>query len=76
MNELELKPCPFCSSNKVKVRYKRRRTLYGSYYTTAYVCCGSCSSRGPVASTSHFFENELERMACEMWNRRMNGELT
>jgi hypothetical protein len=52
MKELELKPCPFCGSEKVKVdgRYKKKWSYEGVGHTTITVRCNKCHARGGTAS--------------------------
>jgi Lar family restriction alleviation protein len=49
----ELKPCPFCGYNKLKIDRKRKRAGYTGlddivYYDTYSVRCPKCFARGGV----------------------------
>lgn len=51
MKDAELKPCPFCGSNKIKVDSKSVKVGYNGvdnivYRTTYSVRCSKCHSRG------------------------------
>ena len=52
MKETELKPCPFCGSESVKVtgRYRRKWSSQGVGYNTYSVKCNKCHARGGTAS--------------------------
>ena len=70
----EIKNCPFCSSNKLKVEKKKRSTRYhingnlDNY--TASVRCNVCHARGPAVSgwvRNRRFVNENEWLPDEMY---------
>ena len=60
MEHNELKPCPFCGSDKVKVEGKNKKSLSyeGLEHRTYAVRCNKCHSRGGTASghiRNHFY---------------------
>lgn len=70
----EIKNCPFCSSNKLKVEKKKRSSRYhingnlDNY--TASVRCNVCHARGPAISgwvRNRRFVNENEWLPDEMY---------
>lgn len=66
----ELKPCPFCGSNKLKIEsssYKQRdhhHTYYGEWVLYKHyvmsVRCNCCHSRGPTVSGDVVIMPKLE----------------
>ena len=52
MKETELKPCPFCGSEKLKVEGKIKKALSyeGLEHITCAVRCNICHARGGTAS--------------------------
>lgn len=85
MPEIELKPCPFCGSNSVKIDGTRKYNSYHNVYNERLsVRCTKCHSRGAPASghTMNYLygepgvkvidRSEIERLAVELWNRRAN----
>jgi hypothetical protein len=52
MNEIKLKPCPFCGSEKVKIEGKNKKALFyeGLEHRTYAVRCNKCHARGGTAS--------------------------
>lgn len=81
MSELnrELKPCPFCGSDKVKVEGKTKKALSyeGLEHRTYAVRCNKCHARGGTASgyiRNSFYHltergKELMERECEIRNR-------
>ena len=83
MNEIELKPCPFCGSTKLKVVEKRRTIGFTwndihVWIITASMRCNVCKARGaPISRRYYEFANdskdihkELIEGATENWNTR------
>jgi hypothetical protein len=52
MSKTELKPCPFCGSEKMKVegKYKKKWSYEGVGHITCAVRCNKCHARGGTAS--------------------------
>ena len=82
--EIKLKPCPFCGSDKIKLS---RRQIY--YFGQNYrgqrkikygeqVICNRCHARGSLYTRTIIFPSEnhqegfawLEAHAADAWNRR------
>lgn len=59
----DLKPCPFCGSNDVDIRWYMPRRGNG---VLSFVLCYDCESSGP--------EKPTDEKAVEAWNRRANDE--
>lgn len=80
MDEIELKPCPFCGSVKLKIDNKQKLGEYDAIsmhrltYVTYSVRCNVCHARGGCVSGTIKFppceKNELKKKAAEAWNRR------
>lgn len=82
--EVNLKPCPFCGGEKLKVESKRKNISYRHVYVvTKSVRCNRCHARGCTASGevgNYSFgtpksdnlktEQEIEAMAIKAWNKR------
>lgn len=86
----ELKPCPFCGSDKLKTTVKRS----GNYRRTGdsiQILCGKCKARGPIFTAkrdevvdgrgySLYMKSnpkavaQTEKLAIDAWNRRVNDE--
>ena len=76
----ELKPCPFCGGNKLKVDSKKGnnfRYINGKReeYHVVTVRCNKCHARGPAASVylprfSYDAVGVMNDAAIEAWNRR------
>jgi hypothetical protein len=66
VNEAVLKPCPFCGSSAVYVRF----------YNQPTVCCEKCLAGGPGTPRQLNAENkdELEKEAIGLWNNRMPAD--
>ncbi len=63
-----LKPCPFCGSTEVAPFYSS-----WEYYR---VECAKCSAAGPHADGAEVLlgdQEAAEALACERWNRRVEG---
>ena len=71
MNHIELKPCPFCGSTKIKVHDGRNsRAVEGSHYCTA--TCQNCYANISGDTYNGYVEKDLaEESAIEVWNRRV-----
>lgn len=67
-NEKELKPCPFCGSNSLKIESKHSAKGDNEKTYTATVRCNKCHARGGTASYTARIET-LKR-AVDLWNRR------
>ena len=73
MNEIKLKPCPFCGG-KPYLETNHRAFINAKTTKVAYVRCKSCNARTEriplekYGKTSHSFEAELD--AIEAWNKR------
>ena len=87
MSKKEVKPCPFCGSNKSKIEFKR---VLDGYLLDAYrvmrktfsVRCNSCFARGGavggkvIESYEHFIsEHELPEWCEVIGNKFDNPEL-
>ncbi|MDE9484013.1 Lar family restriction alleviation protein [Xenorhabdus bovienii] len=66
MIENELKPCPFCGSNNIKVDF--RAMMHIEEYGVG-VTCYNCYTRGPGTDCFHTDE-KVKRNAVKAWNRR------
>jgi hypothetical protein len=83
MRETELKPCPFCGSEKLKVEGKNKNALSyeGLEHRTYTVRCNKCHSRGGTASGYirdsfyHLTERgkELMERECEIRSRAVEA---
>lgn len=72
MNELELKPCPFCGGEAELCK------SYGSddkvYYHTAYVRCSRCHAKTKTVITDGYYgTTSTTRDVINDWNRRVEG---
>lgn len=69
----ELKPCPFCGSDKLKLT--KRSTLYrGKDAHVASIRCNSCHARGGMITNltiPYAVKEDIELEAIERWNRRV-----
>lgn len=87
MPETKLKPCPFCSSQKLKVNGKSKRNGYNqTVHRTLSVRCNNCHARGGVVSGDIPYHKSasisdmqikcraLEREVVEAWNRRVGNQ--
>lgn len=52
------KPCPFCGSEEVVIKYRN-----------LYVQCKSCNSFGPSASISTFSNTQREVVESSIWDK-------
>lgn len=89
MDKIELKPCPFCGSNRLGTEYKstleKRIGLNGRIEKHTYsVRCYSCHARGGVISgkiavnlplpyEQATTDDELKNLAIHAWNRRTDN---
>lgn len=63
--------CPFCGSNKVKIRKKNRTVIGGVEKRNTFCYCTICDSRGARVLYEDFeHQLEAEEKAIELWNRR------
>lgn len=81
---MEIRECPFCKGNKLKVEYKNSNkikyiNLIPYHTVTASVRCNKCHSRGPTVSMNYLAGNSYDHMrveedlrirACNIWNNR------
>lgn len=92
MKTPDLKPCPFCGYDKLKITKKRK----GNYYRNGdyvQVICNKCKARGPIVSndydaklsswgdTHYMVKNkektaEAELLAGDAWNTRAPDVMT
>jgi Lar family restriction alleviation protein len=80
--EKEMKPCPFCKGNKLKIDSKAGKKHYngvGDYkqlYTLS-VRCNRCHARGPAVSVEVMRRDfrsafpDAEAKAIDAWNERL-----
>lgn len=67
----EIKNCPFCGSNGVKIRKKNRTVIGGTEKRNTFCYCTVCDSRGTRVLYEDFTRHiDAENKAIEMWNRR------
>lgn len=71
MDEIKLKPRPFCGSSDVDVRPEGKRDD-GKPWCVYYIYCNNCACDGPLINTSgHNVAHEAARDASiDLWNRR------
>lgn len=70
---IELHPCYFCGSTKLKIESKHNGTHYYTGTHTASVRCNKCHARGPTASCKvekgkYHADEYTEQKAAELWN--------
>lgn len=74
MNEIKLKPCPFCGG-KPYLETNHRAFINARTTKVAFVRCRNCNARTEriplekYGKTSHSFEAELDAIAA--WNKRI-----
>ena len=80
----ELKPCPFCGSNSVTVRFVYPPWMYkklrGRYVTAGCLECGASTklfcgdfkTGSPLLNKAD--EKKAKEEATEAWNRRVNDD--
>lgn len=61
MNKIELKPCPFCGSTKIKL------------WHSPFGVGGRCENCGASSGYETKFNGETREDAAKAWNRRANG---
>ena len=67
----EIKNCPFCGSDKVKLRRKNRTVIKKETKRNTYCYCTVCDSRsGRILYDNYETNDEAETKAIELWNRR------
>lgn len=74
----ELKPCPFCGSNKLKIDSKRTFAYGGKKHCSVTVRCMKCYARSPVVGINipdkQYDEREICKVAViEVWNKRCDN---
>ena len=69
MNEIELKPCPFCGGSP---RYESlvERIGHGEYITINHVRCTECGASGHTEGEIRMKSEECRTKCIEAWNRR------
>ena len=77
MEKVELKPCPFCGSTRLKIVSKHNGRYHYTGTHSATVRCCKCHARGGTVSCKveesyHCANKETEQRAVEVWNRRAN----
>ena len=77
--DIELKPCPFCGSTKLKIDSKRTFAHGGKRHCSVSVRCTKCFARSPVVGTTMPDGKYNEREICEeavtkAWNRSDKNE--
>lgn len=70
---IELHPCYFCGSTKLKIESKHNGTHYYTGTHTASVRCNKCHARGPTASCKvekgkYHTDEATNQKAAELWN--------
>lgn len=68
----ELKPCPFCGSDKLKLEKKATRYKGHKAYV-ASIRCNSCHARGGTVTNltiPYAVKEDVENIAYERWNKR------
>ena len=75
MENLEIRPCPFCGFEKPKVTTKRKRIghyEYGApwYSATTSVRCGRCHARGPTITNGQLPSIETMKLTIADMKRR------
>lgn len=71
--DIELKPCPFCGSAKLKIESKHNGKWHNTGTHSASVRCSKCHARGPTASCKvekglYSADAYTEQKAAELWN--------
>ena len=68
----EIKSCPFCGSEKIKIRKKNRTVIGGVEKRNTFCYCTVCDGRGSRVLYEGFeHQYEAEEKAIELWNRRV-----
>ena len=67
MDEIKLKPCPFCGG-AARLVFEEGSFDYASDLN--YVRCTDCGSRGKVYHSNLIDESEKQKQAVEAWNKR------
>lgn len=66
MNDIELKKCPFCGKNEIKINKFHANWGYGFRAT-----CTNCLATGPYASSDQYATDEkMKNFAITAWNAR------
>ena len=76
----ELKPCPCCGSEKLKIDSKRTFKYGGLKHCSVTVRCMKCHARSPVVDINmpegEYNEREIcEKAVIEAWNNRVDKEV-
>ena len=74
----QLKPCPFCGSEKLKIDSKRTFQYGNKKHCFITVRCNKCYARSPVVGINmpdgQYNEREIcEEAVIEAWNRRVDN---
>lgn len=72
MNEIKLKPCPFCGSGSLKI-IKKRTVYKGRKAYVASVRCNHCHARGGTMlnlTLPYAVKEDVEKETILRWNRR------
>lgn len=68
---MELMSCPFCGSDKVKLRRNNRTVINGETERNTYCYCTVCDCRsGRILYKDYNEKQDAENMAITIWNRR------
>lgn len=72
---IELKPCPFCGWENIRIieSEKENPPLGGSKYT--YCWCRVCGTRGPWAYSVDDSEEVFAEKCIKRWNERKDAAL-
>lgn len=71
-----IKPCPFCGGNKLKIDSKRTFKHGNEKHCSVTVRCMNCHARSPVIGINmpdgRYDEREIcEKAVIEIWNKRV-----
>ena len=71
----ELKPCPFCGSEDVRIVTGANISWLATKYrgNIRTVCCAKCGVNGGVFNTFSTTEEKAEKAAIESWERRADN---
>lgn len=74
--EMELKPCPFCGNNKLKL-VKKKTKYKGKTAYVASIRCNCCNARGGTVlnlTVPYAVKEDVEQRAVDRWNRRVDND--
>ena len=74
MNEIKLKPCPFCGSTDVEACPEGERRD-GRAWLAYYVACNNCGCNGPIIQTHRSIvsgPDAARNASLDLWNWRAN----